>query len=309
MKANQATLPVRVMCRLLKVSVSGFYAWSRRPSSTRARADIGLSARIHAIHRRSRETYGAPRIHAELRMEHGCCVGRKRVARLMRAAGLKGVRRNRYVVTTTRDREAAVAPDLVDRNFAVRRADELWVADITYIPTWSGFLYLAIVLDVFSRRVIGWAMENHLKTELVLAALNMALAQRRPGEVIHHSDRGTQYTSIAFGMRCIEMGVRPSMGSTGDAYDNAMAESFFATLEVELLERRSFKSQVEARMAVFEYIEGWYNPHRRHSALGYHSPINFERAARELLPPSAADPSTALHLEKEKLRPEQTLML
>ena len=309
MKANQASHSVRVMCRLLKVSKSGFYAWNDRAMAARERADIRLSAQIHAIHRRSRETYGAPRIHEELRMEHGCCVGRKRVARLMRAAGLKGVRRNRYVVTTTRDREAAVAPDLVDRNFVVTRADQLWAADITYIPTWTGFLYLAIVLDAFSRKVIGWAMENHLRTELVLAALNMALAMRRPEDVIHHSDRGTQYTSIAFGLRCIEMGVRPSMGSTGDAYDNAMAESFFATLEIELLQRHAFKSQAEARVALFEYIEGWYNPHRRHSALGYRSPITFERAAEQLLLPPAADPSTALHLEKEKSKPERALIL
>ena len=153
----------------------------------------------------------------------------------------------------------------------------MWVADITYIPTWTGFLYLAVVLDVFSRRVVGWAMETHLRTELVLAALNMAIGQRRPADVIHHSDQGTQYTSIAFGTRCRQAGVRPSMGSVGDCFDNAMAESFFATLECELLERRSFKTQAEARMAVFDFIEGWYNPHRRHSALGYQSPIDYER--------------------------------
>jgi putative transposase len=155
------------------------------------------------------------------------------------------------------------------------------VADITYIPTWTGFLYLAVVLDVFSRRVVGWAMETHLRTELVVAALNMALGQRRPAEVIHHSDQGTQYTSIAFGTRCRQAGVRPSMGSVGDCFDNAMAESFFATLECELLERRSFKTQVEARMAVFDFIEGWYNPHRRHSALNYLSPCEFERVHRD----------------------------
>ena len=149
---------------------------------------------------------------------------------------------------------------------------------LPYVPTWAGFLYLAVVLDAFSRRVVDWAMETHLRTELVLAALNMALGQRRPADVIHHSDQGTQYTSIAFGTRCQQAGVRPSMGSVGDCFDNAMAESFFATLECELLERRSFKTQVEARMAVFDFIEGWYNPHRRHSALDYHSPINYERS-------------------------------
>ena len=149
----------------------------------------------------------------------------------------------------------------------------------TYIPTWAGFLYLAVVIDAWSRRVVGWAMETHLRTELVLEALDMALYQRRPSEVIHHSDQGSQYTSIAFGKRCGEAGVRPSMGSVGDAYDNAMCESFFATLECELLDRTRFHTQVEARMAVFQFIEGWYNPHRRHSALAYRSPVDFERAA------------------------------
>lgn len=152
------------------------------------------------------------------------------------------------------------------------------MADITYVPTWAGFLYLAVMLDAWSRRVVGWAMATHLRTELVLNALEMALGQRCPGAVIHHSDQGFQYTSIAFGQRCEEAGVRPSMGSVGDAYDNALCESFFATLECELLERRRFRSQAEARMAIFEYLEGWYNPHRRHSALGYESPVNFERS-------------------------------
>ena len=277
MSANQATYPVRVMCRLLKVSKSGFYAWVDRPLSTRARADIALSAKVHEVHRRSKGTYGAPRIHAELADDHGIHVGCKRVARLMRSAGLVGVMRNRFVRTTVQDREAAFAPDLVERNFQVSGSDQLWVSDITYVPTWAGFLYLAVVIDAFSRKVIGWAMETHLRTELVLAALNMAYAQRRPQSVVFHSDRGTQFTSIAFGSRCKQMNVKPSMGSKGDAYDNAMAESFFATLECELLSRRCFKTQVEARMAIFEFIEGWYNPHRRHSALGQLSPVNYER--------------------------------
>jgi putative transposase len=175
------------------------------------------------------------------------------------------------------DPAAERALDRVDRHFKAEGPDQLWVADITYIPTWAGFLYLAVVLDVWSRKIVGWAMETHLKTELVLAALDMAIAQRRPSAVIHHSDRGTQYTSYAFGKRCREMNVMPSMGSTGDAYDNAMAESFFATLERELLNRRRFKSPAEARMAAFAWIEGWYNPHRRHSGLGRRSPVNFER--------------------------------
>ena len=277
MKANQASYPVRVMCRMLKISKSGFYAWLRRPMSDRARSDIALTAKIHAIHRRSREAYGAPMIHAELADDHAIHVGCKRVARLMRVAGLRGVQIKRFVRTTIPDSYSAAVVDRVDRRFQAPGPDRLWVADITYIPTWSGFLYLAMVLDVWSRRIVGWAMEGHLRTELVLAATNMALAPRRPKSVIHHSDRGCQYTSYAFGKRCQEMGVMPSMGSVGDAYDNAMAESFFATLEREVLQRRNFKTQAEARMAVFEWIEGWYNPHRRHSSLGYLSPINFER--------------------------------
>jgi putative transposase len=266
------------MCRLLKVSRSGFYAWLDRPMSARARADLALTAKIEAIHRRSKGVYGSPMIHAELADEYGTRIGRKRVARLMRRAGLRGATQHRYVVTTLTDTAAERAIDLVDRRFHSAQPDRLWVADITYIPTWAGFLYLAIVLDVYSRRIVGWAMETHLRTDLILAALNMALTQRRPSAVIHHSDRGCQYTSYAFGKRCQEAGVMPSMGSVGDAYDNAMAESFFATLERELLNRRRFKSQAEARMAVFEWIEGWYNPHRRHSALGYRSPVNYERA-------------------------------
>ena len=257
MKANQATFPVRVMSRLLGVSASGFYAWLQRPLSARAVADIGLTALIHAIHRRSNGAYGAPSIHAELADDHDRRVGKKR--------------------TTIGDPVADRALDHVARHFAAEGPDRLWVADITYIPTWAGFLYLAVVLDVWSRRIVGWAIEPHLKTELVLSALNMALMQRRPQGVIHHSDRGCQYTSYAFGKRCQEAGVMPSMGSTGDAYDNAMAESFFATLEREVLDRRRFQSQAEARLAIFQWLEGWYNPHRRHSALGYLSPINYER--------------------------------
>ena len=242
------------MCRLLKVSASGFYAWDERPLSARARADIGLSARIHAIHRRSRGAYGAPNIHAELADDYQI-----------------------FVRSPIGEESAAVSTDLVDRKFKADGPDQLWVADITYIPTWAGFLYLAVVLDVWSRRIVGWAIESHLRTELVLAALNAALTQRRPRRVVHHSDHGCQYTSYAFGKRCQEMNVMPSMGSVGDAYDNAMAESFFATLEKELLDRRRFRTQAEARMAVFEWLEGWYNPHRRHSSLGRISPINFER--------------------------------
>ena len=266
------------MCRILGVSVSGFYAWERRPLSTRARRDVELSALIRGIHARSDGVYGAPMIHAELADDYGIRVGRKRVARLMRAAGLKGATLRRYVVTTQADPKAPRPRDLVERQFYADGPNRLWVADITYVPTWSGFLYLAIVLDVWSRRVVGWSMGVSLATELILQALEMAIEQRKPDGVIHHSDQGCQYTSFAFGKRCQEAGVQPSMGSVGDAYDNAMAESFFATLERELLNRRAFRTQAEARMAVFRWIEGWYNPRRRHSSIGYRSPVNYERA-------------------------------
>jgi len=273
--AHQAVHCVTTMCRVLGVSPSGYYAWRKRPLSPRARAAVELTAQIEAAHRDSRGTYGAPRIHAELAAQ-GLHVGRKRVARLMRAAGLQGVSR-RTVRTTVRDETTRPAPDLVDRQFTAAGPDRLWVADITYVPTGAGFLYLAVVLDAWSRRVIGWAMASHLRTELVLAALDMALAQRRPTDVIHHSDHGCQYTSLAFGRRCRDAGVRPSMGSVGDAYDNAMCESFFATLECELLDRERFPTQADARLAVFDFIEGWYNPHRRHSALEYLAPMIYER--------------------------------
>ena len=277
MTAHQAEHDVATMCRVLGVSPSGYYAWRKRPLSMRARVDVELTAEIEVIHRMSRGTYGVPRIHAEL-AARGVHVGRQRVARLMRRAGVQGVSRRKPFSTTVRDETARPAPDLVDRQFTVAGPDLLWVADITYVPTWAGFLYLAVVLDAWSRRVIGWAMETHLRTELVLAALEMAIAQRQPTEVIHHSDQGCQYTSLAFGRRCREAGIRPSMGSVGDAYDNAMCESFFATLECELLDRQRFRTPADARLAVFDFIEGWYNPRRRHSALDYLSPISFERA-------------------------------
>jgi putative transposase len=282
---------IATMCRVLGVSPGGYYARRARPPSKRARADAELSTRIVEIHRRSRATYGAPRIQVELK-EQGLRVGRKRVARLMRTARLKGVSRRRWVTTTVRDHDAQPAPDLVERNFSASGPDRLWVADISYIPTWAGFLYLAVVLDAFSRRIVGWAMETHLRTELVLKALNMALGQRRPAAVIHHSDHGCQYTSFAFGKRCDQAGVRPSMGSVGDCFDNAMCESFFATLECELLDRRSFKTQIEARMAIFEFIEGWYNPHRRHSAIDYLSPIDYEKTYRHKTLYRSPTPST-----------------
>jgi len=282
MTANQAMFTISTMSRTLGVSRSGYYAWCDRSPSARSIADTELTARIKTIHQASRETYGAPRIHAEL-IDEGIHVGRKRVERLMKAAVIVGVSRRKTARTTFRDERVRPACDLVDRDFYADEPNRLWVADITYVPTWAGFLYLAVVLDAFSRRIVGWAMGHNLKAQLVLDALNMAIAQRRPRDVIHHSDQGSQYTSIAFGLRCKEAGVRPSMGSVGDAYDNAMCESFFATLECELLDRRKFQTKAEARMAIFQFIEGWYNPGRRHSALGYMSPINYERSTSERL--------------------------
>ena len=266
---------IRAMCRVLKVSASGYYAWRRRMESARTKEDQKLRQRIRTIHHESRQTYGAPRIHAEMK-EEGTAIGRKRVARLMKEAGLQGVSRRKRIVTTRRDRSARPAPDLVDRQFTADRADALWVADITYVPTAAGFLYLAVVLDVWSRKIVGWAIASHLRTSLVTAALDRAVEQRSPREVIHHSDQGCQYTSIEFGKRCREAGVRPSMGSVGDCYDNAMCESFFATLECELIDRSTFSSHTEARRALIDFIEGFYNTRRRHSALGYHSPVQFE---------------------------------
>ena len=281
MKVNQADYAVRTLCRVLGVSPSGYYAWRSRAASERSVSDAALTERIREIHEYSRGTYGAPRIHAELKKQ-GWRVGRKRVARLMRAAGLFGVSRRQWICTTQRRKGARPAPDLVERNFTADGPDQLWVADVTYVPTWAGFLYLAVVLDAFGRRVVGWAMANHLRTQLVLDALNMALWQRRPDNVIHHSDQGSQYTSIAFGRRCKRAAVRPSMGSVGDCFDNAMCESFFATLECELIDRTTFRTHAEARMAIFEFIEGWYNPRRLHSALGYLSPIDYERVAGQM---------------------------
>ena len=280
MTAHRAAHSIATLCRVLEVSPSGYYAWRRRGRSLRASDDAKLIAEIRAIHTDSRGTYGAPRIRAELAVR-GRYVGRTRVARLMRRAGLRGVSRRKWVTTTVRNRAHRPAPDLVQRAFTATKPNQLWVADITYIPTWSGFLYLAVVLDAWSRRIVGWAMETHLRTALVLAALEMAVRQRQPRDVIHHSDQGCQYTALAFGQRCRAAGVRPSMGSVGDCYDNALCESFFATLECELLDRVSLRTPAEARLAVFDFIEGWYNTQRRHSSLAYESPMNFEQLAAQ----------------------------
>ena len=278
MTENRATFPLAAMCRVLGLSPSGYYGWLTRPPSARTRRDVELQGKILLIWGGSGETYGCPRIHAELRAA-GERVSRKHVARLMRDLGIQGVTRRRFKTTTTRkDAKARPAPDLVNRNFSADGPDQLWVADITHVPTWAGWLYLAVVLDAWSRRIVGWGMAPHMRAELVEGALAMAISNRKPkGRVVHHSDQGSQYTSLAFGKRCREAGVVQSMGSVGDAYDNAMCESFFATLECELLDRSRFPTPADARREVFGFIEGFYNTRRIHSALGYESPANFER--------------------------------
>jgi putative transposase len=307
---HQASYPVVTMCKLLGVSSSGYYAWVKRRPSRRSETDAALITEIRSAHGASHGTYGAPRVHAELAAK-GTYIGRKRVARLMMQAGLAGVSRRRFVTTTVKD-GGRQAPDLVERNFASEAPDLLWVADITYIPTWAGFLYLAVVLDAYSRRIVGWSMATTLATQLVLDALNMALLTRRPTGVIHHSDQGSQYTSIEFGHRCRDAGVRPSMGSVGDAYDNAMCESFFATLECELLARHRFKTHTEARNATFAFIEGFYNRRRRHSSIGYLSPIDYERRHHALaVDPDAHQSAVVLATVKDKPsgRPQDAAVL
>ena len=268
------------MCRVLEVSTSGYYAWSNHTPSKRRMQDVALGDRIEAHFRKSRSTYGRPRIQADLR-DDGVFVSDKRVARLMRERRLRGASRRRFVCTTVRDKAATPATDLVNRQFNASAPDQLWVADITYVPTLVGFLYLAVVLDVFSRRIVGWAMDRRMPAELVVNALDMAVFRRKPKGVVHHSDHGSQYTSIAFTKRCGQAGVTMSMGSIGDCYDNAMAESFNATLECELLAFHRFKDQREAEFIVFDFIESFYNLRRRHTAIGFISPIEFERRYME----------------------------
>ena len=278
-EAEKATHSIPMLCKLVGVSCSGYYAWRKRPPSERERFDAVLSEKIETIHRNSRATYGAPRIHAELRAI-GIRCGRKRVARLTRKEKLRGSLRSRRMKTTHRLLALKqAAPDLVERNFASEGPDKLWVADITYVRSQEGFLYLAFILDACSRKVVGWSMATHLRTELVIDALQMAIARRKPAPgLVHHSDRGVQYTSLSFGKRLEDEGLLPSMGRVGSAYDNALAESFVATLKTELLYRVSWPTRQAVRTAIFEYIEGFYNTRRRHSALGYLSPAKFEEA-------------------------------
>ena len=285
---------MRALCKTLRVSHSGCYDWLDRPTCAQTRANAVLLEQIRQALADSDATYGVPRIQAEL-ADQGIKAGRNRIASVMCAHGLRGVsRRTGWCVTTQRDKDQRPAPDLVQREVTATGINQLWVADMTYIPTWAGFVYLAVVLDVYSRKVVGWAFGQQQTADLVIQALNVAFIMRKPDAtspgVIHHSDRGSQ-PGVNFGKRCKEMGVRPSMGSVGDAYDNAMAESFFASLECELIDRRSWKSFADARMAMFTWIEGWYNPRRRHSGIGQKSPINFEKEMHNKA--NAAVPATA----------------
>jgi len=277
-RAEKAFYKVRTLCRVLGVSASGYYAWCSRPPSVRSLHDAELARAIVRIHQASRCTYGRPRIHAELRYEGKRCSG-KRVARLMRAAGIAGIpARRRRRSLTRRAPGIAPHPDLVERRFHSSEPDRLWVGDITYVPTGEGWLYLATLLDCCSRRIVGWSMATHLRSELVVDALEMATSRRRPSSgLVHHSDQGSQYVSLAFTRRLEESGICGSMGGVGSAYDNAAAESVFATIKRELVNRHRFPTRGAARAAVFEFIEVFYNRRRLHSSLGYMSPAEFEQ--------------------------------
>ena len=281
--AEKAEHPVRMLCRVLRVSPSGYYAWRRREPSARARGDDALSVHIRAIHRRSRGTYGSPRVHAELKKE-GWSVGCKRVARIMREEGLEAAPRKRFRTTTDSKHALPVAPNVLDRRFDDAEAvNEAWTTDITYVWTWQGWLYLAVVIDLFSRRVVGWAAKEHMRTELALDALTMAVSRRCPAPgLVHHSDRGSQYASHAYQQELAALGMVPSMSRKGNCWDNVVAESFFGTIKTELLDRRPWTTRGGAKRAIAEYIELFYNAQRLHSHLGYVSPAEYERAsARE----------------------------
>jgi putative transposase len=275
-EAEKSQHPVSLLCSVLGVSRAGFYAWKDRPASPRAVRDAELIERIRVIHAESEGSYGWPRIHAELRWQ-GERVSRKRVARLMRQAGLSGLLVRRRAKTTIRVPGVIAAPDLVARDFNPTERDRLWAADLTEIPTWEGVLYLAVVIDCYSRRVVGWAMAEHRRAELVVEALEMAVFQRKPTVgLVHHSDQGSQYTALIFGQRCREVGIDRSMGARGCALDNAVCESFFASLKKEKLNRRSWPTRQDARRTTFAWIEGWYNRRRLHSTLAMRSPIDYE---------------------------------
>jgi putative transposase len=268
-----------VACRLLGVSRSGFYAWRNKPLSLRDEENELLLKHIRQIHADSHGTYGSPRVAAELAMGLGLPVNEKRVARLMRQAGIRGLYWRRRRGCTVRDPNAEPAGDLVNRQFVATGPNQLWLTDITEHPTDEGKLYCAAVMDVFARRIVGWSIAAHMRKELVLDALGMAVLRRGPGDGkrILHSDHGSQYTSWAWGQRLQKSGILGSMGSVGDCYDNAMMESFWSTLQLEVLDQRTWRTRGQLANAIFEWIECWYNPTRRHSSIGMHSPVDFEQ--------------------------------
>jgi putative transposase len=276
--AEKETFHVTTMCRVLGVSTQGYYAWRQRPPSARARYDAELTAQVERIHATSRQTYGAPRVHVELIACGPLFCGRNRVARLMRARGLVGrCGRRPAPKTTRRATTEPTVPDLVKRRFTAERPNAIWTADITYVPTWEGWLYLAVLLDLFSRAIVGWAMADHMRAELVLDALKMARTRRRPpAGLIHHSDRGSQYLSTDYHAQLRAWDIKPSAGRVGVCWDNAVTESFFATLKLELVHRRVWPTRAAARAAIYEYIEVFYNRQRRHSSIHYHTPAQHE---------------------------------
>jgi putative transposase len=275
--AKKAEHSIKAMCRVLGVSRSGFHAWHGRKPSARDCEDLRLTARICQLFKLRREVYGSPRIWSDLVLDDGERISRKRVERLMREAGLSAVMQKKWRSTTIRMPGVRVADDLLDRQFAAGAPNRCWVADITYLRTWEGWLYLVAVQDLYSRRVVGWSMADHMRTELVTDALQMGLAHRRPDPgLIWHSDQGSQFVSLAFGQQARAAGIAQSMGSRGDCWDNAVAESFFATLKKELIHRRTWPTKAELRSEVFDYIEVLYNRQRRHRTLGQRSPADFE---------------------------------
>jgi len=281
---------VSLLCSVLNVTRQGFWAWRRRRPCQRRLADERLKPLIAEAWEASDRTYGAPRVHAELRLGQGLPIGRKRVARLMREQGIHGVSRRRGVRTTILSKRALIVPDLVQRDFTATRPDETWVADITYVPSHEGWLFLAAVMDLYSRKIVGWSMRDDLEAPLVVDAISMAISRRRPGAgLVHHSDRGSQYASVAMGRTLRDSQIMASMGSKGDPWDNASAESCISTIKNELVKRRTFRTRDQARLALFQYIESFYNPLRRHSSLGMLSPDDYEaRYWKETATPVAA---------------------
>ena len=279
-QAERALYPVRMLCAVLEVSRSGYYAWVDRPGAARTRADAQLTVEIVAAHQRSRATYGSPRVHVELRAR-GVRVGRKRIERLMRARGIQGRRKRRFRRTTDSHHASPIAPNVLGRQFAVQAANAVWVTDVTGVWTEEGWLFLAVMLDLFARRVVGWAASATNDTALALAALSPALRDRTPEPgLVHHSDRGSPYASGDYRRALASRGLVASMSRKGDCWDNAVAESFFATIKAELTEHTVYRTHEAAIASIAEYIERFYNPQRRHSHLNYISPIDFELKAQ-----------------------------